>query len=160
MGLEGIVSKRLGSRYRSSRSKDWLKFKNPAAPGGEARGGGGLGRETLEMTTRTHFSFRINARTAKASGRSPANAPGFLDRDEAFALQAFDHSKRRRQQLAAFAVMPTSACDRRLDAGGQELDHYPFVTRLHWQFSRVGKTDSVLPAIYSRPRLKIFKPKI
>ena len=30
--LEGIVSKRLGSRYRSGRSKDWLKFKNPAAP--------------------------------------------------------------------------------------------------------------------------------
>jgi ATP-dependent DNA ligase len=32
MGLEGIASKRLGSRYRSGRSKDWLKFKNPAAP--------------------------------------------------------------------------------------------------------------------------------
>jgi ATP-dependent DNA ligase len=30
--LEGIVSKRLGSRYRSGRSKDWLKFKNPEAP--------------------------------------------------------------------------------------------------------------------------------
>ena len=32
MGLEGIVSKRLGSRYRSGRSLDWLKFKNPNAP--------------------------------------------------------------------------------------------------------------------------------
>jgi bifunctional non-homologous end joining protein LigD len=32
MGLEGIVSKRLGLRYRSGRSKDWLKFKNPDAP--------------------------------------------------------------------------------------------------------------------------------
>jgi bifunctional non-homologous end joining protein LigD len=32
MGLQGIVSKRLGSRYRSGRSPDWLKFKNPAAP--------------------------------------------------------------------------------------------------------------------------------
>jgi ATP-dependent DNA ligase len=31
MGLEGIVSKRLGSRYRSGRSPDWLKFKNPDA---------------------------------------------------------------------------------------------------------------------------------
>jgi len=31
MGLEGIVSKRLGSRYRSGRSTDWLKFKNPVA---------------------------------------------------------------------------------------------------------------------------------
>jgi bifunctional non-homologous end joining protein LigD len=32
MGLEGVVSKRLGSIYRSGRSKDWLKFKNPNAP--------------------------------------------------------------------------------------------------------------------------------
>jgi ATP-dependent DNA ligase len=32
LGFEGIVSKRLGSRYRSGRSPDWLKFKNPAAP--------------------------------------------------------------------------------------------------------------------------------
>jgi bifunctional non-homologous end joining protein LigD len=32
MRLEGIVSKRLGSRYRSGRSPDWLKMKNPASP--------------------------------------------------------------------------------------------------------------------------------
>jgi bifunctional non-homologous end joining protein LigD len=32
MGLEGIVSKRLGSLYVSGRSRDWLKFKNPDAP--------------------------------------------------------------------------------------------------------------------------------
>jgi bifunctional non-homologous end joining protein LigD len=32
MGLEGIVSKPLGSVYRSGRSPDWLKMKNPAAP--------------------------------------------------------------------------------------------------------------------------------
>ena len=32
LGLEGIVSKRLGSPYRSGRSHDWLKFKNPEAP--------------------------------------------------------------------------------------------------------------------------------
>jgi bifunctional non-homologous end joining protein LigD len=30
MGLEGIVSKRKGSPYRSGRSPDWLKSKNPA----------------------------------------------------------------------------------------------------------------------------------
>jgi len=29
---EGIVSKRLGSRYVSARSHDWLKAKNPSAP--------------------------------------------------------------------------------------------------------------------------------
>ena len=32
LGCEGIVSKRLGSPYRSGRSSDWLKVKNPAAP--------------------------------------------------------------------------------------------------------------------------------
>jgi bifunctional non-homologous end joining protein LigD len=32
LGLEGIVSKRLGSRYRSGRSRHWIKSKNAAAP--------------------------------------------------------------------------------------------------------------------------------
>src|SRR5215831_3408998 len=32
MSLEGIVSKRKDSPYRSGRSPDWLKMKNPAAP--------------------------------------------------------------------------------------------------------------------------------
>jgi len=32
MGLEGIVSKRKDSAYRSGRSPDWLKMKNPSAP--------------------------------------------------------------------------------------------------------------------------------
>jgi ATP-dependent DNA ligase len=30
LGLEGVVSKRKGSPYRSGRSPDWLKMKNPA----------------------------------------------------------------------------------------------------------------------------------
>src|SRR6476646_6611436 len=49
MGLEGIVSKRKDSAYRSGRSPDWLKMKNPACTavkrsggtGGQARSGGG-----------------------------------------------------------------------------------------------------------------------
>jgi ATP-dependent DNA ligase len=32
MGLEGIVSKRKDSAYRSGRSPDWLKMKNTDAP--------------------------------------------------------------------------------------------------------------------------------
>jgi bifunctional non-homologous end joining protein LigD len=32
LGCEGVVSKRLGSTYRSGRSKHWLKVKNPKAP--------------------------------------------------------------------------------------------------------------------------------
>ena len=31
-GCEGIVSKRLGSTYRSGRTDQWLKIENPAAP--------------------------------------------------------------------------------------------------------------------------------
>lgn len=33
LGCEGIVSKRKDSRYVSGRSRDWIKVKNPAAPG-------------------------------------------------------------------------------------------------------------------------------
>jgi len=32
LGCEGIVSKRLGSLYRSGRSRHWVKVKNPNAP--------------------------------------------------------------------------------------------------------------------------------
>ena len=32
LGCEGIVSKRLGSTYRSGRSSDWIKTKNQASP--------------------------------------------------------------------------------------------------------------------------------
>jgi ATP-dependent DNA ligase len=35
LGCEGIVSKRLGSTYRSGRSRHWLKVKNPNITGGE-----------------------------------------------------------------------------------------------------------------------------
>jgi bifunctional non-homologous end joining protein LigD len=40
MGLEGVVSKRLSSPYRSGRSTDWLKIKNLDSP---AMCGGGMG---------------------------------------------------------------------------------------------------------------------
>jgi hypothetical protein len=32
LGLEGIVSKRLTSPYRSGPSRDWIKVKNPDSP--------------------------------------------------------------------------------------------------------------------------------
>jgi len=32
LGCEGIVSKRKSSRYRTGRSRDWVKSKNPTAP--------------------------------------------------------------------------------------------------------------------------------
>jgi ATP-dependent DNA ligase len=43
LGFEGIVSKRLGSRYRSGRSRDWLKFKNRC----DMRGSGLLLRKMM-----------------------------------------------------------------------------------------------------------------
>ena len=36
MGLEGIVSKRLNSPYRSGKAKTWLKTKNPKSTGSDA----------------------------------------------------------------------------------------------------------------------------
>jgi bifunctional non-homologous end joining protein LigD len=32
LGCEGIVSKRLGSTYRSGRTQHWIKVKNPKVP--------------------------------------------------------------------------------------------------------------------------------
>ena len=49
LGHEGIVSKRLGSPYRSGRSPDWLKMKNPDAPAVKPRGGGGLGEGEVAL---------------------------------------------------------------------------------------------------------------
>jgi bifunctional non-homologous end joining protein LigD len=43
MGLEGMVSKRKDSRYRSGRSPDWLKMKNPNAPAVKREAEGGVG---------------------------------------------------------------------------------------------------------------------
>ena len=47
LGCEGIVSKRLGSRYVSGRSRDWLKAKNPNSPA-VTREAEEDGRERLE----------------------------------------------------------------------------------------------------------------
>ena len=33
LGMEGIVSKKLGSKYRSGRFLSWVKVKNRSAPG-------------------------------------------------------------------------------------------------------------------------------
>ena len=46
MGLEGIVAKRRDKPYRSGRSPDWIKVKNPNAPGGS---NGGPGRRARLM---------------------------------------------------------------------------------------------------------------
>ena len=47
LGLEGIVSKRRNSPYRSGRSPDWIKSKNPAAPAVSREAEEDWGRRTL-----------------------------------------------------------------------------------------------------------------
>jgi ATP-dependent DNA ligase len=47
LGLEGIVSKRKDSAYRSGRPLDWLKMKNADAPAVKTRGRGRLGKGAL-----------------------------------------------------------------------------------------------------------------
>jgi ATP-dependent DNA ligase len=53
MGLEGIVSKRRDSAYRSGRSPDWLKMKEPClrgvAAGGRKRIGGDVSPCSLQI---------------------------------------------------------------------------------------------------------------
>ena len=58
MGLEGIVSKRLGSRYRSGRTRDWLKFKNPQAPAVRREAEEDWGQREVEMTDADPWLFR------------------------------------------------------------------------------------------------------
>ena len=62
LGLEGIVSKRKDSRYRSGRSPDWLKMKNPACEAGRARGGRGLGAvmATLRITDAGRKAHKVH----------------------------------------------------------------------------------------------------
>ena len=74
LGLEGIVSKRKDSPYRSGRSPDWLKMKNPAAfpPRGEAGSGGGLGALTAPVGTFSAASHR------PSTLRSPAFASSMI----------------------------------------------------------------------------------
>jgi bifunctional non-homologous end joining protein LigD len=52
LGLEGIVSKRRDSPYRSGSSSDWLKSKKPACEASEKRGRGGLGAKRKTWLTR------------------------------------------------------------------------------------------------------------
>jgi bifunctional non-homologous end joining protein LigD len=56
LGAEGIVSKRLGIRYRSGRSRDWLKFKNPEAPAVKREAEEDWAREDRDLSQLGAFS--------------------------------------------------------------------------------------------------------
>jgi bifunctional non-homologous end joining protein LigD len=55
LGFEGIVSKRIGSPYRSGRSRHWVKSKNPKHPAVE--------REAEEDWGKEKWRRRMAART-------------------------------------------------------------------------------------------------
>jgi hypothetical protein len=67
LGLEGIVSKRRNSSYRSGRSPDWIKVEEPGGTSSEAGSGGG--QEPVTFHSRAVFwdRNRINANQASAS---------------------------------------------------------------------------------------------
>ena len=54
----GVVSERLGWRYGSGRTHDWLKFKNPNAPGGESASTVKTIMAAIQMSD---YSLRIQA---------------------------------------------------------------------------------------------------
>jgi bifunctional non-homologous end joining protein LigD len=69
MGLEGIVSKRKDSAYRSGRSPDWLRMKNPACSA--------VKREAEEDWASQARDHRPRERTGlPASGRTRGSAGG------------------------------------------------------------------------------------
>ena len=69
MGLEGIVSKRLGSQYRSGRSKDWLKFKNPDAPAVKREGEEDWGQMARQPTRQCLDDQRFVSRQTSSKNR-------------------------------------------------------------------------------------------
>ena len=56
LGLEGIVSKRKDSPYRSGRSPDWLKMKNPAAPAVKREEEEDWGKRAVTELERKHLA--------------------------------------------------------------------------------------------------------
>ena len=79
LGCEGIVSKRLGSPYRSGRADCWLKVKNPAAP---ARRVAGPIRTALCSQPRMPRLFCLLPETAPPGGRGNAVRASRLDYDD------------------------------------------------------------------------------
>ena len=80
LGCEGIVSKRLGSRYRSGRSPDWLKFKNPEAPA--------VRREAEEDWGRLTNEDRSPASRGRIADASPMSRASLAASSYAAELQA------------------------------------------------------------------------
>jgi hypothetical protein len=78
LGLEGIVSKRRNSPYRSGRSPDWIKSKSPSAPAVRREAeAGNKGPPRRIAAVRRFGRDRSEADMPRASGagRSDENDP-------------------------------------------------------------------------------------
>jgi ATP dependent DNA ligase domain len=64
LGCEGVVSKRLGSPYRFRPVERLAQGQEPGRARGEARGGRGLGRQTIGPIT---YPFRLLARSTRVA---------------------------------------------------------------------------------------------
>ena len=84
----GVVSERLGSRYRSGRTHDWLKFKNPNAP----------------VVKREH---RQNDNGGDPDERLFAPHPSFHRHDTAFLRSLTGDRKPRANSAVAAGSIPT-----------------------------------------------------
>jgi hypothetical protein len=78
LGLEGIVSKRKGSSYRSGQSRDWLKSKNPASAAGGGRRLGTIRASVLQDLL--YFGVQPVANVASMAGACRQQLAGFLGR--------------------------------------------------------------------------------
>jgi hypothetical protein len=81
LGCEGIVSKRLGSRYRSGRVDHWLKIKNPAAPAVKrvskrlgSRYRSGRVDHWLKIKNPAHLARPLNSRARQGGSGASAQA--------------------------------------------------------------------------------------
>jgi hypothetical protein len=75
MGLEGIVSKRKDSAYRSGRSPDWLKMKNPACAAVTREAEEDWARWLVASASPFLFQGRRGAGPEGLAGAGPSAAP-------------------------------------------------------------------------------------
>ena len=61
LGLEGTVSKRKDSAYRSGRSPRLAQNEEPGCTGRETGRGGRMGKKEMAINYRTRFAYRIDA---------------------------------------------------------------------------------------------------
>jgi ATP dependent DNA ligase domain len=105
LGCEGIVSKRLGSPYRSGRADSWVKVKEPGGARGHARGRGGLELASFGRNRERYCrgSFIIGGRLGPPHA-SPSPASRF-PRQGSGSHQSERHSSRGQARRSCLSLM-------------------------------------------------------